>query len=51
MANQLATLQFGSTTTILGITAAVLAIATGYFAYKSSKTNDQFLDQKDNHHF
>lgn len=33
-------------TTILGITAAVLAIATGYFAYRSSKTNDQFLDQK-----
>ncbi len=33
-------------TTVLGITAAVLAIATGYFAYKTSKVNDQFLDQK-----
>lgn len=33
-------------TTILGITAAVLAIASGYFAYKTNRINDQFLDQK-----
>lgn len=33
-------------TTILGITASILAGAAGYFAYRMNQVNDQYLDQK-----